>query len=75
MKLILAVLFAAFAVSAAMTLLLQIKYGHLTGPDSESAALGTDSPAAKKCYRQAMISATLAGVFLVAACVVGASIR
>ncbi len=75
MKLILAILFAAFAVSAAITLFLQIKYGHLTGPNSESAALGKDSPMAKKCHRQAMISATLAGIFLVSACIVGASIR
>lgn len=74
MKLILAILFAAFAVCAALTIFLQIKYGHLTGPDSETAKLGTASPAAIKCRRQAVVCAILAAIFLIAACAVGASL-
>lgn len=75
MKFILAVLFVAFAASAAMTIFFQIKYGHLTGPDSDSAKLGTDSPAASKCRRQAVISAIIAAIFLIAACAVGVTLR
>ncbi len=75
MKLILALLFAAFAVSAALTFLLQIKYGRLTGSEREAPDHGTTSPAAKKCRRQAIFCAVFAGIFLIAACAVGASIR
>lgn len=75
MKLILAVLFAAFAVSAALTFLLQIQYGRLTGSDNESATHGTELPAAKKCRRRAILCAVCAGIFLITACAVGASIR
>lgn len=75
MKLLLGLLFAAFAVCAALTVFFQMRYGNLTGPRSESAALGTESPAARACHRRAVISAIAAGVFLLAAMAVGAVLR
>lgn len=75
MKLILAALFVAFLICAVLVIFFQMRYGHLTGPDSETAALGTPSPAAKKCRRMAVSSAVCAAIFLVAACAVGALLR
>lgn len=75
MKLILAALFAAFAVCAVLVFLFQIQYGRLNGPNSESAKLGTESPAAQRCRRRAVCAAVAAAVFLVAACAVGATLR
>ena len=54
MKLLLAVFFAAFAVCALLVIFFQMKYGRLTGPNSETAKLGTESPAAKKCRHYAV---------------------
>ncbi|MBS5150354.1 MAG: hypothetical protein Q4A63_06555 [Butyricicoccus pullicaecorum] len=75
MKLILAILFAMFAVCAALTIFFQIRYGHLTGPNSETAKCGTPSSAAIKCRRQAVLCSILAAFFLIAACAVGAVVR
>lgn len=75
MKLLLAGLFAAFAVCAALVIFFQMKYGRLTGPNSETAKLGTESPAAKKCRHNAVCSTVAAAVLLVAACAVGATLR
>lgn len=75
MKLLLAALFAAFAVCALLVIFFQMKYGRLSGPNSESAKLGTESPAARNCRRYAVCSAAAAAVFLIAACAVGATLR
>ena len=75
MKLILAALFAALAVCAVLVFLFQIQYGRLNGPNSESAKLGTESPAAKRCRHRAVCAAVAAAIFLVAACAVGATLR
>lgn len=75
MKLLLALLFAAFAVCAVLTFFFQLKYGRLTGPNSESAKLGAESPAAVRCRRAAICCAVISAVFLVAACAVGATLR
>ena len=71
MKLLLAVFFAAFAVCALLVIFFQMKYGRLTGPNSETAKLGTESPTAKKCRHYAVCSAAAAAVFLIAACAIG----
>ena len=63
MKLILAALFAAFAVCAVLVFLFQIQYGRLNGPNSESAKLGTESPAAKRCRHRAVCAAVAAAIF------------
>ncbi|MCF2671088.1 MAG: hypothetical protein SPJ01_05805 [Butyricicoccus sp.] len=72
---LLALLFAAFLVCAALTAFFQFRYGSLTGPKSESAQLGEESPAARKCRRRAVFCAVCAGVFLVAALATGATLR
>ena len=75
MKLLLAVFFAAFAVCALLVIFFQMKYGRLTGPNSETAKLGTESPAAKKCRHYAVCSAAAAAIFLIVACAIGATLR
>ena len=75
MKLLLAALFVAFLICAVLVIFFQMRYGHLTVPDSETAALGTPSPVAIKCRRMAVGCAVCAAIFLVAACAVGALLR
>lgn len=75
MKLLLGLLFGAFLVCAALTAFFQVRYGSLTGPSSETAKQGCESSAARRCRRRAVTSAVCAGVCLIAAMAVGASVR